>query len=180
MKGEKRNGCAPGLVALIFLASLAGCAGNASHPLGPVEEGAYLEEIVFLERNLSTPVLSGDGPYEVSFTVTPEEGGSGELGFVSFEVEPNSVKREIVVTISIEDPGYYMIELSSPNGGKLRGGTLTFHVEAVDLEGVDPATIGVYVETQRGWQQLPAIWRPDGSEMTVPMNKLSRYALSRE
>jgi hypothetical protein len=180
MKGEKRNGFAPGLVALMFLASLVGCAGNASHPLGPVEEGAYLEEIILLERNLSTPVLSGDGPYEVSFTVTPEEGGSGELDFVSFEVEPKSVKQDVVVTISIEDPGYYLIELSSPNGGKIRGGRLTFHIEAVDLEGIDTESIGVYVETHRGWQHLPAVWSPDGSDMTVPMNKLSRYALSRE
>lgn len=180
MKGEKRKEQRTGLAALMLLVLLAGCAGQASHPLAPAEDGAYLQEITFLERTQVGPVLSGDGPYEASFTVTPEEGGSGELGFVSIEVEPNSVKEDIVVTITIEDPGYYLVELSSTHKVKLRGGTLTFHLEVLDLDGFDPESIGVYAETNRGWQLLPVTWDPDGSNMTVNLNKMSRYALSRE
>jgi hypothetical protein len=179
MKGEAKRMCEAGLVALALLGLLAGCAGEATHPLAPMEEGSYLREIRFLERSRVEPDLFGNEPYEVSFTVTPEEGGTGELDFVTFAVEPNNVKQDVTVTITAENPGYYLVELSTADGGKLKKGTLTFHVDAADLVG-DSGSLAVYVETKHGWQQLAAEWSPDGSEMTVTTGKMSRYALSRE
>jgi hypothetical protein len=179
MKGHTKRACEAGFVALAFFGFLAGCAGEATHPLAPVEEGSYLPEISFLERRMVAPGLSGDGN-EVSFTVTPEEGGIGELDFISFEVEANIVKQDVTVTISAEDPRYYLIELSSESGAKLRKGTLTFRVDPADLQGEDAGSLAVYMETKHGWQQLAAEWNPDENEMVVNTGKYSRYALSRE
>jgi hypothetical protein len=178
---KERKSARPVVVALlVVIGLLAGCGRENSNPLAPAGGEVYLSTIDVLQRAASHPGLAGADPIEVSFMVTPKDGGYGEAGFVSFEVEPASVKQEFLVTIRIEDPGFYLVELTSPDGSRIRKATLTIHIEGEDLAGLDGANLVVYGETNRGWRQLPMRYDQKAGDLIVNVNKLSRYALSRE
>ncbi len=178
---RERKSARPVVVALlVVIGLLVGCGRESGNPLAPADGEVYLSTIDVLQRAASSPGLAGADPIEVSFMVTPEEGGYGEAGFVSFEVEPNGVKQAFLVTIRIEDPGFYLVELTSPDGSRIRKGTLTIHVEGADLIGLDGSNLVVYGETNWGWRKLPVRYDSKESNLIVNVNRLSRYALSRE
>lgn len=178
MKGKKRITRAFAITLMVLLGILAGCAKDGNLPLAP-QDNDLLDHITFLPRTSPAPVLAGDDPIQVSFTVTPREGGSGEVGFATFVVRPGAVTQEVTITVTIEDPNFYVVELSSKDRVKFKKGTLSIHVESRDV-GTDDDSISVYMETRNGWRKLPGKFDPEGSNMKVNIKKFSRYALSRE
>lgn len=178
---KERTSAKPAVVALlVVIGLLVGCGREGGNPLAPADGEVYLSTIDVLQRAASLPGLAGADPIEVSFLVTPGEGGYGEAGFVGFAVAPNGVKQEFLVTIRIEDPGYYLVELTSPDGSKIRKGTLTIHVDGEDLAGLNWSNLAVYGETNWGWRKLPVRYDQKEGNLIINVNKLSRYALSRE
>ena len=169
------------LATVIGFGLLMGCANDANHPLAPGEDTQdYLSEINIMTRTPSAPGLAGDGPEEVTFLVTPDEGGSGVIGFVTFDVSAHMVREKMMITVSIDDDGLYTFSLNSTDGKKLRNGYLRIHVESEDLGESDGDDIVVYRETHRGWRQVYSWFDPDQNDVIIIINKMSRYALSRE
>jgi hypothetical protein len=169
------------LAALVLFGLLVGCARDGSNPMETGGEGEFLDEITFLTRTHTSPGLSGEEPIVVSFTVTQKEGGRGDAGFVSFEVEPYSVNKDVELTIVIEDPTHYYVDLDAPRGTRLRRGVLSIQISNEDLTASDANDISVYRQTWwGGWKKVSAQFDEGSNTLVIKISKMSRYALSRE
>jgi len=169
------------LAALVLFGLLVGCARDGSNPMEAGDDGEYLDEITFLTRTHTSPGLSGDDPIVVSFTVTRKEGGRGEAGFVSFEVQPYSVSKDVELTIVIEDPTHYYVDLDAPRGTRFKRGVLSIKISGEDLTESDAEDISVYRQTWwGGWKKVSAKFDEGSATLVIKVSKMSRYALSRE
>jgi len=181
MRGEKKRTLTIIMAVMVLLGTVVGCARDGSNPMAPGDSGDVLEQISFMTRSHTAPGLSGDDPIVVTFTVTPAEGGRGDAGFVSFEVDPYSVNKDVELTITIEDPGHYYVDLKAPRGARIRSGVLSIHITNEDLDGGDAGDISVYCQTWwGGWKKVSASFDQGSNDMVINVNKMSRYALSRE